>query len=147
MDAVDRAIINHLQGGLPVCAAPYAEAARTLGMNEAELLDRLTRLLADGTLMRFGPLYNSERLGGAVTLAALRVPAHDFDRVAVLVNAFPEVTHNYEREHAFNMWFVVASDDPARIHAVLAAIEHQSGYHVYNLPKHEEFFVGLRFAV
>ncbi len=147
MDAADRAIINHLQGGLPVCAAPYAKAARTLGMNEAELLDRLTRLLADGTLMRFGPLYNSERLGGAVTLAALRVPAHDFDRVAALVNAFPEVTHNYEREHAFNMWFVVASDDPARIDAVIAAIERQSGYHVYNLPKHEEFFVGLRFAV
>lgn len=147
MDSADRAIINHLQGGLPVCKAPYAEAAHALGMSEAELLDRLSRLLADGTLMRFGPLYNSERLGGAVTLAALSAPGHDFERVAALVNAFPEVTHNYEREHAFNMWFVVASDDPARIGEVIAAIERQSGYRVYNLPKREEFFVGLRFAV
>lgn len=147
MDAVDRAIINHLQGGLPVCTAPYAEAARELGMTETELLSRLSRLLADGVLMRFGPLYNSERLGGAVTLAALSVPAHDFERVAALVNAFPEVTHNYEREHALNMWFVVASDDRARINEVIVEIERRSGYRVYNLPKREEFFVGLRFAV
>jgi DNA-binding Lrp family transcriptional regulator len=147
MDAADRAIVNHLQRGLPVCATPYAQAARELGMSEAELLERLGRLLADGTLMRFGPLYNSERLGGAVTLAALSVPAQDFARVAALVNAFPEVTHNYEREHALNMWFVVASDDPARIDEVIAAIEHQSGYRVFNLPKREEFFVGLRFTV
>jgi DNA-binding Lrp family transcriptional regulator len=145
MDATDRNIINALQGGFPVCERPYAAAAADLGIAEDELLRRLERLLADGALTRFGPMYHAERLGGALTLAAMRVPEADFERVAGIVNGFPEVAHNYRREHAFNMWFVLATEHPGRITEVIGAIERATGLKVYNLPKREEFYVGLRF--
>ncbi|HLD13086.1 MAG TPA: AsnC family transcriptional regulator [Burkholderiales bacterium] len=145
LDATDRRIVNALQGGLPVCERPYAEAAAGLGLAEEDLLARLQRLLADGALTRFGPMYHAERLGGGLTLAAMQIPPADFERVAAIVNAFPEVAHNYEREHALNMWFVLATETPERIDHVIAAIERDTGYTVYNMPKREEFFVGLRF--
>ena len=145
MDALDRRIVNELQGGFPLSERPYAEVAARLGTHEDELIRRIDRLLADGTLSRFGPMYHAERLGGALTLAALRVPEADFERVAAQVNAHPEVAHNYAREHVFNMWFVLATEMPGRIDEVIASIERETGLKVYNMPKLEEFYVGLRF--
>lgn len=145
MDDVDRRLINALQGGFPVSERPYAEAAAGLGLSEDELIERLRRLLAQGVLSRFGPMYHAERLGGALALAALSVPASDVERVARVVNEFPEVAHNYERDHALNLWFVLATETPARVEEVLGEIERRSGYRAYNLPKLEEFYVGLRF--
>ncbi len=144
LDDTDRRIVNALQGGLPVCERPYAEAAAHLGIAEEELLRRLERLLADGVLTRFGPMYHAERLGGALTLAAMQVPEADFEHVAEIVNGFPEVAHNYRREHAFNMWFVLATESPGRIAEVIREIERATGLRVYNLPKIEEFYVGLK---
>ena len=144
MDALDRAIINELQGGFPLSERPYATVAERLGTSEAELMRRLDAMLADGTLTRFGPMYHAERLGGALTLAAMQVPATDFDRVTALVNVHQEVAHNYERDHEFNMWFVLATETPERIEEVIRAIEQETGYNVCNMPKQEEFFVGLR---
>ena len=147
MDATDRDIVNKLQGGFPLCERPYAEAAAKLGLNEDELIRRVEALLENGTLTRFGPMYHAERLGGALTLAAMKIPPQDFERVAQIVNGFPEVAHNYEREHDFNMWFVLATETPQRISEIIGAIEQATGYTVYNMPKLEEFFVGLRFEV
>ncbi|UCH52723.1 MAG: AsnC family transcriptional regulator [Pseudomonadota bacterium] len=147
MDPLDRAIVNRLQDGFPVSERPYAEVAAELGTNEEELMRRIDALLAGGTLTRFGPMYHAERMGGALTLAAMQVPEHDFERVAVLVNAHPEVAHNYAREHTFNMWFVLATETPREIDRVIDAIERETGYRVYDMPKLEEFFVGLRFPV
>jgi DNA-binding Lrp family transcriptional regulator len=147
MDTVDRAIINQLQGDFPVCERPYAEAATKLGLSENELMQRLEVLLENGTLTRFGPMYHAERLGGALTLAAMQVPVQDFERVTGIVNGFPEVAHNYAREHAFNMWFVLATEAPGRIEQVIGEIENATGLRVYNMPKLEEFYVGLRFTV
>jgi hypothetical protein len=90
-------------------------------------------------------MYHAERLGGALTLAAMKIPPQDFERVAGIVNGFPEVAHNYAREHEFNMWFVLATETPQRIDEVIGEIEKATGYTVYNMPKLEEFFVGLRF--
>ena len=145
MDAVDRAIVNGLQGGFPVSDRPYAEVAAQLDLTEDELIRRLDALLAQGVLSRFGPMYHAERLGGGLTLAAMTVPPADFERVAEIVNAFPEVAHNYAREHVFNMWFVLATETPERIGEVIEEIERATGYKVYNMPKLEEFYVGLRF--
>jgi DNA-binding Lrp family transcriptional regulator len=147
MDTVDRAIVNQLQGGFPICERPYAEAATQLGLTEDELMQRLDALLENGTLTRFGPMYHAERLGGALTLAAMKIPEQDFERVTGIVNGFPEVAHNYAREHAFNMWFVLATEAPERIGQVISEIEKAAGYRVYNMPKLEEFYVGLRFTV
>ena len=115
-----------------------------LGIAEGELLARLETLLKEGVLTRFGPQFDAERLGGALSLCAMSVPARDFERVAALVNAHREVAHNYEREHRFNMWFVLASDDAAAIARVVARIEAQTGYRVTEFPREEEYFVELR---
>jgi DNA-binding Lrp family transcriptional regulator len=144
MDDIDRKIINALQGGFPIAEQPYAEAAEKLGLDEATLISRLDALLADGTLSRFGPLYDAERLGGAVTLAAMAVPDAHFDAVCELVNDHPEVAHNYARDHAFNMWFVVAAESRERIDAVLNTIEAETGCDVFDMPKEETFFLQLR---
>lgn len=146
MDETDRAIVNALQGGFPISERPYAEAAEGLGLGEDELIDRIERLVATGALSRFGPLYNAERLGGAVTLAAIAVPEAEFERVTELVNAHPEVAHNYARQHALNMWFVVAAERPERLAEVLAAIGAETGLSVLDMPKLDEFFIGLRLA-
>ena len=144
LDTTDRAIINALQGGFPLSDEPYREAAEALGIDEETLIERLERLLAAGVLSRFGPMYNAEALGGAVTLAAMAVPPERFDEVAAKVNAHREVAHNYARDHALNMWFVIATDDPASIARVIAAIEDETGLEVYDFPKQQEFFIGFR---
>ena len=99
MDSLDRRIINSLQGGFPISEYPYRDAAAAIGIGESELIARLSSLLNSGALSRFGPLYDVEQLGGAVTLAAMEVPRERFDEVAAAVNGFPQVAHNYERDH------------------------------------------------
>jgi DNA-binding Lrp family transcriptional regulator len=144
MDSLDRRIINSLQGGFPISEHPYRDAAAAIGIDESQLIARLASLLDSGALSRFGPLYDAEKLGGAVTLAAMEVPQERFDEVAATVNGFPEVAHNYERNHRLNMWFVIAAEGRRQIAAVIAAIEIATGLSVLNMPKLEEYFLELR---
>ncbi len=147
MDSLDRRIVNALQGGFPIAERPYAEAAAELGLSEDELITRLRGLLDQGALSRFGPLYDAERIGGGLTLAAMAVPEARFEEVAEIVNGFAEVAHNYARSHRLNMWFVVASERPERVGQVLAEIEDATGLEVLDLPKVEEFFLELKLAL
>lgn len=147
MDQLDRDIINELQGGFPVCDHPFAKVAERLGTSESELISRIEAMDEQGLITRFGPMYHAERLGGGLTLAAMTIPEEEFERVAEEVNAFPEVAHNYARDHHLNMWFVLATEQPGRIDEVIAEIEEKTGYHVFNMPKLEEFFIGLHFSV
>jgi DNA-binding Lrp family transcriptional regulator len=144
VDQIDRDIINGLHGGLAICERPYLEAAERLGLQEDDLIERLARLLKDGVLTRVGPLYQIERMGGAFTLAALHAPAEQYEQVAKSVNALPQVAHNYEREHALNMWFVIATETPYEIEEVIRTIEQETGCDVYNFPKSREYFVELK---
>lgn len=144
MDARDKELINALHGGVPIEERPYAAIAERLAMTEEEVIERLQRLLDDRILTRFGPLYDAARLGGAFTLAAMAVPEDRFDEVAEIVNSFPEVAHNYAREHALNMWFVVGAERPERIVEVLSQIMDRTGLEVLNMPKEEEYFLELR---
>jgi len=147
MDALDRRIINELQGGFPVCEHPFRMMAEHLGSTESELITRLGCMLEDGLLTRFGPMFHAENMGGALSLCAMQVPPERFEAVAAQVNAFPEVAHNYQRDHAMNMWFVLATETPQALEATLDRIEEQTGLRVFNLPKQEEFYVGLHFHV
>ena len=144
MDDTDRQIINGLHGGLAICERPYLEAAQRLGLDEADLIARLARLLQEGVLTRIGPLYQIERMGGAFTLAALHAPADRFEQVAQWVNALPQIAHNYERDHHLNMWFVIATESPDEIASVIAQIESATGCTVFNFPKSREYFVELK---
>ncbi len=145
LDDKDRALINHYQGDFPLCENPFAVVGKAVGLTEDEAIQRIQRLLDEGVLTRFGPLYHAERMGGGLTLAAMKIPPEDFDEAVEKVNQFPEVAHNYAREHALNMWFVLATETPERIEEVVAEIEEATGYKVYNMPKEEEFFVELKF--
>ena len=141
---IDRQILATLQGDFPICERPYAEAAAQLGIGEAELLARLESLLADKVLTRFGPMFQIEEMGGAFVLAALAVPESRYEEVTALVNALPQVAHNYRREHQLNMWFVLATESKAGIAEAIAQIEHDTGLPVYAFPKEREFFVEMK---
>ncbi len=146
MDNIDRTIINTLQRGFPVVAEPFAVVAKDLGIDQIELIQRIQALLDGKILTRFGPMYHAERLGGGVTLAAMAIPWEEFEEIADQVNAFPQVAHNYARDHTLNMWFVLATESPEEIGATIQRIEEITGYRVYNLPKRKEFFLGLHFS-
>jgi len=147
MDDLDRHIINRLQDGFPVCKQPFAEIGGELNLDENALIKRIETLLENGMLSRFGPMYNMERLGGVYSLAAMKVPLEIFEETAAYINAFAEVAHNYEREHEFNMWFVLAADTSGTMQRVIDEIENHTGLQVYNMPKLKEYFVGLKFHV
>jgi len=144
LDDIDRKLINALQGDFPLVPEPYRQVAETLGLSEAELLRRLDGMLERRVLTRFGPMFQIERAGGAFVLAALRVPEAEFERVAAQVNAFPEVAHNYRREHTLNMWFVLATATPQGIAETIAAIEAATGLTVFAFPKEREYFVEMK---
>ena len=143
----DARLIERLHGDLPLTDHPFAAVGVELGMDEDEVIERLRRMLSQGVLTRFGPLYQIERAGGSFVLAALEVPAERYDEVAQIVNALPEVAHNYKREHAFNMWFVVASESAARTEAALARVAELTSLPVHAFPKEREYFVELRLPI
>ncbi|MGB3433077.1 Lrp/AsnC family transcriptional regulator [Achromobacter sp.] len=147
LDDADRALINRLQGGFPISARPYADVAQALGLDEDAVIARLARLRACGALSRFGPLFQIERAGGAYCLAAMAVPEAQWQQVVAQVNRRIEVAHNYRREHALNMWFVLAAADPADIAAGLHAIEQETGLRVLAFPKEREYFLEMKLEV
>jgi DNA-binding Lrp family transcriptional regulator len=144
LDALDRRIINTLQGGFPVCERPFAAVAADLGIDESAAIARIAALCDAGVLSRFGPMFDAEKIGGAVTLAAMRVPTDTFDDVAGVVSSIPEVAHNYARSHELNMWFVVAAETREKVGEVLSDIAARTGLEVFDMPKRDEYFIGLR---
>lgn len=143
-DETDRKLINALQGGFPLGETPYAEVGAMLGLSETEVIARLQAMLDDRVLTRFGPMFQVERMGGAFCLAAIAVPEADWARAVEAVNAFPEVAHNYRREHVLNMWFVLATETPAAIADSAERIEAASGLKVHLFPKEREYFVEMK---
>ena len=137
-------LIDALHGAFPLLDRPFAQVGATLGLSEAEVISMLQRLLKQGDLTRFGPLFQIERAGGRFVLAAMEVPQARFDAVAAQINALPEVAHNYQREHHLNMWFVVAAETHAETDQTLTRIEALTGLPVLAFPKEREYFVELR---
>ena len=143
-DDLDRRLLNDFQHDFPLVDEPYAEMARRLGTTEADVLTRLARLQADGAVSRIGSVLRPNTVGVS-TLAAMAVPAERLEAVARLVSAHAEVNHNYEREHAFNLWFVVTAVDAAGLQAVLNDIAARSGIEVLPLPLLEDYHIDLGF--
>jgi len=143
LDPIDRAIVAALQRGVPIVERPFAELAASLETTEEAIVARLARLIHTGAVGRFAPMLDAEKLGGAVILCAMAVPAERFEDVAARLAAMPEVAHNYERAHRFNMWFVLAVERPELIPATIARIEAETGLEVVDLPKLEEYRLEL----
>jgi DNA-binding Lrp family transcriptional regulator len=144
IDATDRAIINQLQNGFPLTRHPFEAAGKALGLPQEELIERIGHLREIGAITRFGPFFDAEAMGGAFCLCAMAVPPQRFSDVVTLVNAHPEVAHNYERDHRLNMWFVLACETPEAIAKVVQKIERETGLPVLKFPKLREFFIGFR---
>lgn len=146
MDDLSRRLLARYQKGLPICAEPYRRMAETLGCSEAEVLERLRRLEADGALSRVGPVLRHQR-AGASTLAALAVPEERLQRVAERISQYAEVNHNYQREHRYNLWFVLTAGDRAQLDRVLAEIAADTGLQPLDLPMQEAYCIDLAFPL
>ena len=147
MDELARNFLNDYQGGFPIEEQPFARVASELGSDADRLIDCVRRMLDEGVLSRFGPLYDASSMGGSITLAALSVPAERFDEVADIVNAMPEIAHNYEREHELNMWFVIATETQELLQQAIDRIEQTVTLPVYNFPKLQTFYLGLQISL
>lgn len=146
LTALEKCLLNEYQRGFPLCAEPFAEIAAQLGVTEADVILTLESLQRRGFISRVGPVFAPQR-AGASTLAALSVPDDRLEQVAGLVSAFTEVNHNYERDHAWNLWFVVTAPEQQRVEQVLAEIESATGLAVLNLPLERAFYIDLGFPL
>jgi len=139
-------ILNDFQDGFPLEPRPYERIGAALGISETEVLAILADLRERGMVSRVGAVIAPNTIG-ASTLAAMRVPAERLEEVAAAVNARPEVNHNYERDHAINLWFVVTAADTDAVGAVLRGIESETGIQVLDLPLLNAFHIDLGFQL
>lgn len=139
-------LVNAYQRGFPLAPRPYAEMARTLGASEDTVLATVEDLRRRGILDRVGAVFAPHRAGWS-TLAAMAVPPHRLDEVAAIVSRHEHVNHNYEREHVFNLWFVVAAADEAEVRAVLDDIAEETGLSVMDLPLEAPYHIDLGFKL
>jgi DNA-binding Lrp family transcriptional regulator len=145
-DTFEFRLLNEFQRDFPLCPAPFAELAARLGVAERVVLGGLEKLRREGKISRVGAVFAPKRIG-ASTLAAMAVPPERLDAVAAAVSRFPEVNHNYEREHRYNLWFVVTAASEGRLQATLGAIEQAAGFPLMPLPLLEEFHIDLGFPL
>ena len=138
------ALLNDWQRDFPITARPFAQIGEKVGADETAVLAALKRLQARGAISRVGAVLAPRRIG-ASTLAALAAPVAEIERIAALVSARPEVNHNYQREHRYNLWFVATAADTALLAAALAAIEAETGCAVIALPLEQEYHIDLGF--
>ena len=144
VEPLDRRLLGEFQRAIPLTPTPFADMAAALGVDEQAVLARLARFQADGTVSRVGPVLAPNRVGASL-LAAMAVPATELESVAEMISSLPEVNHNYEREHEFNLWFVVTGRDSGHLEELLAQIEARTGHAVLRLPMLESFHIDLGF--
>ena len=146
LSVLERRLLDEFQRDFPLLPAPFAEIGARLGVSESEVIYALANLKARGFVSRVGPVYAPRRVGYS-QLAALAVPAARLEAVAAMVNAYAEVNHNYEREHDYNLWFVVTGDDQRRVQRVLDEIEQRTGLTALRLPLERAYHIDLGFPL
>lgn len=145
-DPLEQALLGIAQHDFPLVPRPFAALAERLGCEEEDVLAAFTRMSAARLIGRIGAVYFPGTAGSS-TLAALAVPEERLEQVAAQVSAYAEVNHNYEREHQWNMWFVVTAPDQERRDAVLEAIAAETGLTVLRLPMLEDYHLDLGFSL
>ncbi len=143
---LEKRLLNDFQHGLPLVSRPYAAMAERLGVGEQDVIDMLAALQDRGFISRVGAVFRANTIG-ASTLAAMAVPEEEIEAVARLVNGYREVNHNYQREHRFNLWFVITAEDEAALRRVLDDIETRSGHAVLHLPMLADYHIDLGFEL
>ena len=144
----DKELLNILQTGLPISPNPFADMGKVLGADEEFVLSRLKSLKEEGYLRRIGPFFDSEKLGYRGSLIAVKVKPGFMESVATFINGFAGVTHNYEREGTYNLWFTLLAADLAERNAVLAAVEAQLGVEeLLNLESRKKYKINVQFKL
>ncbi len=146
LSELEKRLLDEYQRGFPLSQRPYRDIARQLGSDEATVIAALDRLTGAGLISRVGAVVTPHKAGWS-TLAAMAVPPRRLEQVADLVSSYPEVNHNYEREHRLNLWFVVTGTDVLHVRSVLKAIEARSGLAVLDLPLVEAYRLDLGFPL
>jgi len=143
---LEQRLLNDFQRDMPLSATPFADMASQLGVTEEDVLHRVKRLQQEGVISRIGPVFRPNRVGVS-TLAAMSIPEKELECVARIVSAFPEVNHNYERDHEFNLWFVVTASSEEHLNMVLQDIEQHTEHPLMSLPMLEDYFIDLGFDI
>ncbi|MEI6333582.1 MAG: Lrp/AsnC family transcriptional regulator [Methylococcaceae bacterium] len=139
-------LLNDFQRDFPLSPRPYLDIAKQLGVSEDDVLSALTELSDQHFISRIGPIIPPNQLGVS-TLVAMAIPEQQLQAVADKISTHPEINHNYEREHRFNLWFVAIASDAEHLQAVLDAIELETGYKTMSLPLLDDFFIDLGFKM
>lgn len=148
MDDLDKAILREVQSKLPIEPRPFAVLGQKIGLSEDQVLQRLAAMKKSGVVRRIGGNFVSSRLGFTSTLCAARVPAEKFEAFVQAVNAYPGVTHNYQREHEFNVWFTFIAESMEEIEANLESLRQQTGVDdILSLPALQLFKIKVDFPV
>jgi DNA-binding Lrp family transcriptional regulator len=144
MDDIDKLILNKIQAEFPIAERPFQELGKELGLTEVEVLERIKNLKEEGIIRRIGASFDSKKLGFKSTLCAIKVPEERVDEVAEIINQYPEVTHNYLRNHAYNIWFTLITPSREHIHKILGEISQKSGIgDVREMPSTRVFKIGV----
>ncbi|MGO0122850.1 siroheme decarboxylase subunit alpha [Desulfothermobacter acidiphilus] len=147
LSAADRRLLAALQKGFPPVPKPFQELAAQVGMSEEAVLARLNELKDKGVIRRLGAIIDSRKIGYTGTLCALSVPPQRIPEVAEVINSYPEVTHNYVREHeVYNVWFTILAPSSERIEQILQEIKSKTGIQrSLNLPARRIFKIRVKF--
>jgi len=127
MDAIDKKILNIIQKNFPVIEEPFKAIAARAGISEDEALKRIRDLRNEGIIRRIGAVFDSKKMGYASTLCAAKVPKEKLKKFVAVVNSYPGVTHNYRREHDYNIWFTFIAPDEETLKKSLDEIRDKTG--------------------
>ncbi|MFX4260636.1 AsnC family transcriptional regulator [Pelotomaculum propionicicum] len=147
-DQVDKKLLNLIQADFPLSPEPYREIGEALGITEEDVLARLRHMIDSGLIRRLGGIFDSGMMGYHSTLCAMKVDKNRIDEVAAVVNSHPGVTHNYLREHDFNMWFTVTAPSKEELDEIIFKIKRDTGIKdVLNLPAQKLFKIRVNFEL
>ena len=147
MDTLDKRLLDIMQSNFPLVSRPYAAMGEELGLTEAETLARVRALKGRGIIRRLGGNFQSKKLGWRSTLCAAKVPEDRLEAFVAEVNRHPGVTHNYLREHAYNVWFTFIGPSWDEVCATLAEITAATGIEILNLPAKKMFKIKVDFQM
>ena len=148
MDNTDRAILNRIQSDFPITPRPFLSIANDLGFSENEVLKRVARLKERGIIRRIGGNFVPEKLGFISTLCAAKVPNNKIDRFTKVVNQYTGVTHNYERDNKYNIWFTFIAPSMDEIEKNLQQIAKDTGVRdIINLPSTKVYKIKAHFEL
>lgn len=147
LDATDRRILDVIQTDFPLAPRPYAVLGQRLGLSEDEVFARVRALRRRRIIRRLGANFQSAKLGFVSTLCAARVPEERLEAFIAAVNAEPGVTHNYLRDHAYNVWFTLISPSREASRAVLDSLTRRTGVPILNLPATKLFKIRVDFRM